>query len=204
LDCPSETLPASLGIEASHVTPSTQAKTMNKTKLLISLLLSLLVVGWGSLCYADQALSDKEQTIDSYIEQLNDEDLLVVMRAVNELGRLKDRRAIPALTKLLESDRDLVSMMHHKSMTDDKGLELWDYIVVNVRDDIMRAMVAIGDLSVVPTLEQFLVPPKNALMNNPVNAAVYLYRLTGKAYEYEDLEGKTHTFKWPQEQTQSD
>lgn len=72
-----------------------------------------------------------------------------------------------------------------------------EWVITDVKAEIIVALGLIGDKRAVPVLKKYLKkPPKNSGVFTD-NVAWALYQITGKSYKYKDRDGTMKLFQKP-------
>ena len=72
-----------------------------------------------------------------------------------------------------------------------------EWVLFDVKGEIVTALGLIGDQRAVPVLKKYLKKPPAYSEVFPGNVALALYQLTGRSYKYKDRDGKMKSFQPP-------
>jgi hypothetical protein len=157
-------------------------------------LLLILLLTFPPPAFAQGAGGEKSRDVlvREFIAELDSNDIHVAARAARELGYRRAAEGVPAMLRVLQSSRFL-SLSEHQMAADKNSVSEW--VVTDVRYEIVTALGLIGDRRAVPVLKKYLKEP-------PENSAVYtgsvawaLYQITGRSYKYKDRDGQMKLFR---------
>src|ERR1044072_1369399 len=155
----------------------------------------ILLLTCSQLAFAQNAQEPKsrETLIREWVANLESDDIHVAARAARELGYLRATESVPALLRVLQSSRHL-SLSEHL-MAKDNSVSEW--VLTDVRVEIVNAMGRIGAKRAVRVLKKYLKePPKNSEVY-PGAVAYALFQINGKSYKYRDRDGRVRLFQPP-------
>ena len=160
-------------------------------KYLYSFLL-IFLLAFSQIAFAQESQEPKSRDVlvKESIANLDSNDIHVAAQAARYLGIFQAKEGVPALLRVLQSSRFLSSSEH---IMGKDGASEW--VLTDVKGEIINALGLIGDKRAVPILKKYLKkPPKNSEVFTG-NVAYALYQITGKSYKYKDRDGKMKLFQ---------
>ena len=158
----------------------------------ILLLILLLIFSRPAFAQESQEPKSREVLVKESIANLDSSDIHVAAQAARYLGMFRAAEGVPAMLRVLQSPRFL-SLSEHQMAADKNSVSEW--VLTDVRHEIVIALGLIGDRRAVPVLKKYLKKPPKHSEVFPGNVAWALYQITGKSYKYRDRDGKMKLFQ---------
>ncbi|HSS21560.1 MAG TPA: hypothetical protein VLL54_15915 [Pyrinomonadaceae bacterium] len=157
----------------------------------LSLLIILISAFQLAVAQVAQQPKSRDVLVKESIAKLDEDDIHVAAQAALDLGRLRAREAVPAMLRVLESSR-VLTLTEHVMAKDENGLS--EYLLTDVKGEIINSLGIIGDQRAVPVLKKYLLKPPRQSQVFGGNVAHALYQLTGKSYSYKGYDGEVKRF----------
>jgi hypothetical protein len=154
--------------------------------------LLLLVFCRPAPAQAAQEPKSRDVLVKESIANVDSDDVHVAAQAARYLGIFRAAEGVPALLRVLQSPRRLSLLKHHMAADKDSVSE---WVLFDVKGEIITALGLIGDKRAVPALKRYLKKPPAHSEVFPGNVAFALYQLTGRSYKYKDRDGRMKLFQ---------
>ena len=139
-----------------------------------------------------QGTKSREALVKESIVNLDSDNIHVAAQAARYLGIFRAAEGVPAMLRVLQSSRHL-SLVEHQMAADKNSVS--EYVLIDVKGEIITALGLIGDRRAVPVLKKYLKKPPRGSDVYTGNVAYALYQITGKSYKYRDRDGRMKLFR---------